>query len=168
MYRFLTHLVCCLEVFTVNIQADGTSIQLKSTWDRQWSLGSSQVHLVPTNWGLTLIITSSQYCQSIWVCKATNIWDLSRSVGLTYICHGQAATSVNSGWYLVRLGPGEKWKLMWHFGTPIAATSTSLLQFESCSLSAQRKQDCSATNKQKTNCIYSLKVQCLYSTSCLV
>ncbi len=91
---------------------------------------------------------------------------------LSYNYHRQTATSLNLGWYLVRLGWGESWKLIgWCFGAPWAATGSLLHQFESSSTSAERKQqtNCWTTNKQtnkQTNSVYSLTVQCWYSTSC--
>lgn len=44
----------------------------------------------------------------------------------------------------------ESW-LIGVFGTPWAATGSLLRQFESSSMSAERKQDCWSTNQQQTN-----------------
>lgn len=97
-------------------------------------------------------------------------WSIIITSSLSYNCHRPTATSSNPGWYLVRLGWGESWKLIgWCFGAPWAATGSLLRQFESSSTSAERKQqtNCWTTNKQ-TNNVYSLTVQCWFLTSCLV
>lgn len=152
-----------------------STLKDKSTWDRQLSLRSSQVHWVSTHWGLTWaqVGPGSHYCQSNQVCKVSMIVDLWRPLGwTTTVTDRQTATSFNQpppSWCLVRLGSGESWKLIgWCFGAPWAATGSLLRQFESRSTSAERKQDCWTTNNKQTNSIYSLTVQCWYLISCPV
>lgn len=75
-----------------------STLKDKSTWDRQLSLRSSQVHWVSTHWGLTWaqVGPGSHYCQSNQVCKVSMILDLWRPLGwTTTVTDRQTATSFN-------------------------------------------------------------------------
>lgn len=149
-----THLVCCY--LGILQQTLRLWLCINITLKRQISIRQTAELKIFTGplGSFSLKLDQVHIFYSNQVCEVSEILDLWRSLGWP----NNGPRQTNSYIIKPRLVFGQirirKKLIGWCFGAPWAATGSLLCQFESRSMSAERKQNCWTTNKQ-TNSIYS-------------